>query len=470
ADGNYVEKIPVNQADEFGRLSETFNQMMDGIAERELRIEHQALHDATTGLPNRLAFERRFEAAISAAEMSGARLSVYLVQVGRFGEINNTFGHDIGDALIKEISVMLRRIVKQNDIVARHSSNMFALLLPGAGLNVVDPIVQRILDQVGDPIGVAGHAIDVTLWIGEACFPEHGTSAKTLLQRADTAIFEAKRNIRHFAVYDPAQDPHKPEHLSTMGELHAGLERCEFKLFYQPKIDLNSDTVVAAEALIRWFHPSRGLVPPDSFIPLAEQTGNIHKLTAWVLEAAIAQIAAWRAMNLKIKIAVNLSARDLSTRRLPEDIALLLNRYRVNAADIIIELTESAVMADPGQSIDVLTALNKMGLGLAVDDYGIGYSSMAYIRRLPMQELKIDKSFVLKLASSAGDQIIVRSTVDLGHNLGLKVTAEGVEDQASLAILKDLGCGTGQGYFISKPLPAADFERFMRESRWAVRS
>ncbi len=467
AAGDYGDKVPVGPQNELGRLSETFNLMMDGIAERELRIEHQALHDAATGLPNRLSFERHLGHAIAMAEQSRGRLSVYLVQIGRFAEINHTFGHNVGDELIRELSLMLRRIIKQGDVVARHSTNMFALLLPGAGLNAVDPIVQRILDQIEDPVGVAGHAIDVTAWIGEACYPEHGTDARTLLQRADTAIFEAKRSARRFAVYDPAQDPHKPEQLSAMGELRAGIDRGEFKLFYQPKIDLKTERVVAAEALIRWFHPKRGPISPDDFIPLAEQTGNIHKVTAWVLQTAIAQAGVWKKNGHAIKIAINLSARDLNGRRLPEDVGNLLTTHGVAAGDIIMELTESAVMSDPGQSIEVLAALNKMGLGLAIDDYGIGYSSMSYLRRLPVQELKIDKSFVVKLASSSSDQIIVKSTIDLGHNLGLRVTGEGVEDLASLQILQGLGCETGQGYYISKPLAAADFERFMIESRWA---
>lgn len=467
AAGDYAVRVRADTQDEIGRLSATFNAMVDGIAERELRIEHQALHDVITSLPNRTAFERRLAQSIAAAGQSGGRLSVYLVQIGRFGAINYTLGHDVSDGLMREVGAILRGIVKKDDMVARHSTNMFAMLLPGAGIATVDPIVQRILERIEDPIGVAGHAIDVTAWIGEACFPEHGADAKTLLQRADTAIYEAKRNTRRFAVYDPAQDPHKPEQLTMMGELRSGIDRGEFKLFYQPKIDLKTDRIIAAEALIRWFHPKRGPVSPDGFIPLAEQTGNIHKLTTWVLGAAIAQAAAWRAKGLSIKVAINLSARDLG-HRLLDDIRNLLATHAVPLSALIIELTESAFMADPAQAIEILNAISAMGISLAIDDYGMGYSSMSYLRRLPVKELKIDKSFVLKLSSSPGDQIIVRSTIDLGHNLGLSVTAEGIEDSAALDMLKSLGCETGQGYFIAKPLAAADFERFVAESRWGA--
>jgi len=465
--GKYTQKVSIRQRDEFGRLSDTFNRMMDGIAERELQIEYQAMHDGSTGLANRLAFERRLARAIEEAEKAGTFFSVYLVQVGRFAEINNTFGHDVGEQLIKELGDVLKRIIKRDDLVARHSSNMFALLLPGAGIASTNPIVQRILERIEEPIGVAGNAIDVTAWIGEACYPDHGTTPRMLLQRADTAIYSAKRDTGHYAVYNSDKDPHKPEHLSIMGELRHGIERGEFKLFYQPKIDLETETVVAAEALIRWFHPTRGLVPPDEFIPLAEQTGNIHKITAWVLDNAIKQLAAWNAKGMDLRLGVNLSARDLVGHKLADEIRQLLATYRVSADRLILEITESAVMTDPGQSLDVLTALHRMGLTLAVDDYGIGYSSMSYLRRLPIQEIKIDKSFVVKLATSPGDQIIVRSTIDLGHNLGLKVTAEGIEDLASLLFLKQLRCQTGQGYYAARPLTAADFETFYMSSRWS---
>jgi diguanylate cyclase (GGDEF)-like protein len=466
--GDYMQKVPVAQDDEIGRLSETFNQMMDRIAERELKIEHQALHDPITGLPNRAAFERYLTTSIAWAQQTRRALSVYLVQIGRFSEINNTFGHDVGEELIRELGDVLKGIVKQNDIVARLQSNMFALLLPGAGISQTNPIVQRILDTIEEPIAVAGNAIDVSAWIGEAVYPDHGITAKTLLQHADTAIYEAQKSARRYALYDPDQDPHKPERLSIMGELRQGLERGQFQLYFQPKIEIATERVCAAEALIRWQHPARGFLLPDQFIPLAEQTGNIQRLTAWTIGETIAQAAGWRDRGLDLKVALNLSARDLANRRLPDLIARHLATRNLPAASVILEITESAVMTDPQQSLEVLGALDAMGLTLAIDDYGIGYSSMSYLRRLPVRELKIDKSFVVNLSASPGDEIIVRSTIELGHNLGLRVTAEGIETPETLAVLRRLGCETGQGYLIARPMPAAEFEAFVQSSPWAA--
>jgi diguanylate cyclase (GGDEF)-like protein len=465
--GDYTQPVALEQKDEFGRLSDTFNQMMAGIAEREAKIEFQSLHDPATNLPNRLAFERRLTKAIADAEASKTTLSVYLVQIGRFSEINNTLGHDTGEQMVAKIGDNLKRIIKHADVVARHSSSMFALLMPGAGSNQVDPIVERILQSFEEPITIGGSTVDVTAWIGEACYPDHGTTAKTLLQRADTAIYEAKKNAQHYAVYDAKLDPYKPERLSMMGELRTGLDRGEFRLYYQPKIDIATDKITAAEALIRWIHPTRGFMPPDSFIPLAEQTGNIQKLTSWALDTAISQVSIWATQGIDIKVAINLSARDLSNHNLPAEVAGLLKKYGAHIEQLILEITESAVMEDPKKSMEVLLALNSMGATLSIDDYGTGYSSMSYLKSLPVQEIKIDKSFVLKLSSNPGDEILVRSTIDLGHNLGLKVTAEGVEDAASLEILKKFGCETGQGYHISKPIPAADFEKFFRTSKWS---
>lgn len=465
--GNYKEKVTLNQQDEIGRLSETFNQMMDGIADREAKIEYQSLHDPATKLPNRLAFERRLTQAIDDAAANKTAFSVYLIQIGRFSEINNTLGHDTGERLIELIGENLHRIVKQSDMIARHSSSMFALLLPSADRADLNPAVHRILSSLNEPVSIGGIAIDVTAWIGEACYPAHGTTARTLLQRADTAIYEAKKSSQHYALYDPQLDPYKPERLSMMGELRQGLERGEFRLFYQPKIDIATEKITAAEALIRWVHPVRGFMPPDLFIPLAEQTGNIQRVTSWALDTAIKQVAAWKAKGINIKVAINLSARDLSNRHLPDEIEKIMATYGAQIDQLILEITESAVMEDPKQSMEVLSALNKMGATLSIDDYGTGYSSMSYLKSLPVQEIKIDKSFVLKLSSNKGDEILVRSTIDLGHNLGLKVTAEGVEDQGALDILKKYGCETGQGYHISKPIPAEDFEKLYMTSRWS---
>ncbi|MEQ8507649.1 MAG: EAL domain-containing protein [Rhodospirillaceae bacterium] len=463
--GTYTDKIEVNHSDEIGRLGETFNQMMDGIAEREARIEHQALHDAATGLPNRAYFERRLGGLI--ANGGTTPLTVLLIEIGRVSEINYTLGHETGEDLIRVIGERLSSMIKQGDMVARHSSTMFSILMPGAAANAVKPIVDRILRSFEDPVPIAGIHLDVTAAIGEACYPDHGQDARTLLQRADTAIYEAKASSRLFATYDAEADPHKPERLTMMGELRKGLDRGEFKFYYQPKVDIAAQKITHVEALVRWIHPERGFMSPDDFIPLAEQTGNIQKLSEWALKTAISQAKAWQDEGLDIIIAVNLSARDLTNRKLPQQIDDLLLHHGVAANKLVLEITESAIMEDRSNAMAVLTALHNAGHTLSIDDYGTGYSSMAYLKALPVQEIKIDKSFVLNLASNKEDEILVRSTIDLGHNLGLKVTAEGIENEESLNILHKYGCDTGQGYFISKPVSADEIVAFYKDSRWA---
>lgn len=465
--GRYGEKIPVVQHDEIGRLSDTFNQMMTGIAEREDRIAFQARHDSLSGLPNRMSFEGHVADLIIAHQEARQVFSVILLQIGRFSELINTLGHDTGDQLIRKIGKTLRQIVPQPNAVARHASNIFALALDTNDSVAVSLVIERVMGVFDKAVSVAGFNIDVTATIGEARFPEHGATARTLMQHADTAIYEAKQQGRSYAVYDPQLDPHRPERLSMMGELREGLDKGQFTFYFQPKVDLSTETVTTVEALIRWMHPERGFMPPDQFIPLAEQTGNIRKLTAWALAAAVKQSRQWADKGINVKIAVNLSAHDLGNRHLPAEISNLLTAYDVSPGRIILEITESAIMENPVQAQEVLKTLSGMGLTLSIDDYGIGHSSLAYLKSLPVQEIKIDKSFVLKLSDSRGDQILVKSTIELGHNLGLRVTAEGVEDRASLDILQNLTCDTGQGYFISRPLSAEDFEIFFTTSRWS---
>ena len=467
--GQYGEKIAVTQQDEIGRLTETFNQMMTGIGEREDRIAYQARHDSLSGLPNRMAFEGHVQDMII-THRDSKKFSVVLLQIGRFSELINTLGHDIGDQLIRKIGKALREIVRQPDSVARHASNIFALSLDTEDPAEVNVVVDRVMSQFEQAITIAGFNIDVSATMGEAHYPVHGTTARVLMQHADTAIYEAKKLGRSYAVYDPQLDPHRPERLSMMGELRDGLDRGEFVFFFQPKVDLASETVTTVEALIRWNHPQRGLMLPDQFIPLAESTTKVRKLTSWALAAAVKQSRSWSDKGINVKIAVNLSARDLGNRRLPDEIAVLLAAYDVSVGRIILEITESAVMEDPIHAVEVLKILSGMGLTLSIDDYGIGHSSLAYLKSLPVQEIKIDKSFVLKLADSRSDQILVKSTIELGHNLGLRVTAEGIEDRASLEILQKLGCETGQGYYFSRPVAAEDFETFYRTSRWAPQS
>lgn len=465
--GRYDEKIDITQQDEIGRLSETFNQMMTGIGEREDRIAHQARHDPLSGLPNRMSFEGHVADMIISHQENRQVFSVLLLQIGRYSELINTLGHDTGDQLIRKIGKTLRQVVPQPNALARHASNIFGLTVDTNDPVAVSLIVERILGLFDRAFSIGGFNIDVTAAIGEARYPEHGATARSLMQHADTAIYQAKQLGRSYAAYDPQRDPHRPERLSMMGELRDGLDSGQFTFYFQPTVDLATESVTIVEALIRWNHPTRGFMVPDLFIPLAEQTGNIHRLTAWALATAVKQSRKWTDKNINVKIAVNLSAHDLGNRHLPEEIANLLAAYDVSPGRLILEITESAVMEDPAHALEILKKLSDMGLTLSIDDYGIGHSSLAYLKSLPVQKIKIDKSFVLKLADSRSDQILVKSTIELGHNLGLQVTAEGIEDKGSMEILKTLGCDSGQGYFISRPMNADDFEAFYVTSAWS---
>ncbi len=459
--GDYTQTVQLTQRDELGQLATAFNHMTERIAEREERIRHQAQHDAVTGLPNRMLFEASVREMIVALGQDSAGCSVVLVYIDRFAEIRNTLGHEVSDRLIRHIGDRLRATIKQTDTLARLATDEFVLLTSGTEEDALRVIVERLLGIFDAPFNVDGVAIDVGAHLGVACYPAHGGDADTLLKHADVAISGARRSLRRYAVYDAQSDVYTHRRLSLMSELRQGLERNEFQLYYQPLIDLASDRATHVEALVRWQHPTNGFLPPDEFIPLAEQSGNIQRLTAWCLEQAIAQCSVWRQEGITLTVAVNLSARDLPNRRLPGMIAELLHRYEAQAHWLTLEITESALMQEPEQALRVLRTLKDMGMHLAIDDFGTGYSSMAYLKKLPVDELKIDKSFVLGLASSAEDEIIVRSIIDLGHNLGLKVTAEGVEDEAALEILRRYGCNKTQGYLFSRPQPVATLNSWL---------
>ena len=459
--GDYSQTVLLTQRDELGQLATAFNHMMARIAEREERIRHQAQHDAVTGLPNRMLFEMSMRQTIAGLAPDAPGCAVVLVYIDRFAEIRNTLGHEVSDRLIRHIGDRLRAAIKQTDTLARLGTDEFVLLTPGTEEDAMRVIVERLLGVFDAPFNIDGVAIDVGAHLGVACYPAHGTDADTLLKHADVAIAGARRSLRRYAVYDAQSDIYTRRRLSLMSELRQGLERNELELYYQPLVDLATDRVTHVEALVRWQHPTNGFLPPDEFIPLAEQSGHIQRLTAWCLERAIEQCSRWRQGGLTLTVAVNLSARDLPNRRLPGVIAELLHRYDAQAHWLTLEITESALMQEPEQALQVLRVLKDMGARLAIDDFGTGYSSMAYLKKLPVDELKIDKSFVLGLATSTEDEIIVRSIIDLGHNLGLKVTAEGVEDAAALQILRRYGCDKTQGYLFSRPQAAASMERWL---------
>ena len=417
--------------------------------------EHQALHDTLTGLPNRKLLLSKVTDAISGAAAGDEQVGLFLLDLDRFKDVNDTLGHHVGDELLTHVADRLGSVLRPGDTVARLGGDEFGVLLPVIrDRAMAAEVAERIRGALAQPFVLNDVAIDLEASIGIALYPAHATQANELMQRADVAMYQAKETRSGIETYDPERDPHSTARLSLFGQLRRAIEDDELVLHYQPKVDLASGNVVGVEALVRWEHPDRGLLPPDTFVPIAEQTGLMKSLTASVLEQALRQTADWADAGLTIRMAVNVSARDLHDDTFCNRVREALDRTGVPASFLELELTERVVMADPERALENLTALSRLGVRLSLDDFGTGYSSLAYLRRLPVTEIKIDKSFVLRMDVDDEDATIVRSTIDLAHGLGLRVLAEGVETAETWQRLSELGCDAAQGYFLSRPHPA----------------
>jgi diguanylate cyclase (GGDEF)-like protein len=426
-------------------------------------IEYRALYDELTGLPNRTLFRDRIEQAILAARRNGTTAAVMLLDVDRFKEINDALGHETGDLLLQELGARLDVELRANETFARLGGDEFAILLPTASAKDATLLGTRVHVALEQPFALRGLPLEVAASIGVAVYPDHGEDVDTLLQHADVAMYVAKEAHAGTAVYDAEQDTNDADRLALAGELRRAIETEELVVYFQPKAELETGRILGAEALVRWQHPERGFIPPNEFIPIAERTGLIKPLSRYVLAAAIEQCAAWQAAGLELHVAVNLTIPDLLELELPDQIAALLERKGVGPEQLELEITESTILADPFRVRVVLNRLNDMGLRLAIDDFGTGYSSLAYLRNLPVHAIKIDRSFVIGMSEDASDATIVRSTIDLAHNLGLEVVAEGVESQEVWDALRAQGCSLAQGYFIAKPAPAADLAALLSE-------
>jgi diguanylate cyclase len=459
--GDYSSPVEVERADEIGVLASSLNHMRQGIAERERKILTLAYQDPLTGLANRSRFSEDLEAAIGAASSAVAGVSILLMDLDRFKYVNDTLGHSVGDHVLEQVARRIQEVASSAACIARLGGDEFAVLLTGSSPECVQETAQSIITALESPILYEGQPLDVGTSIGIACFPDHGSDAQTLVRNADIAMYAAKRNKSGCQSYDPHYDTHQQEHLSLLGELRQAVEANELRLYYQPKVSLHSSNVNSVEALLRWHHPKRGIVSPALFIPFAEHTGYIKVLTQWVLAEAIRQCGEWCRAGLRLRISVNISARDLMNRELPDQIAAMLAAHEVPAVLLCLEITESGFMEDPAHAQKVLDRLAALGLRLAIDDYGTGYSSLSYIMKLPVQELKIDRSFISRMIGNADSSTIVRSTIELGHSLGMKVVAEGVEDLEGWNLLRHLGCDDAQGYYMSPPLPAEDLVAWM---------
>ncbi len=432
------------------------------LAAKQAENEHQALHDSLTGLPNRVLFQQRLAEAIDRARERDGRIAVMLMDLDHFKEVNDTLGHHFGDQLLKQIGPRLSTVLRDGDMMARLGGDEFGVLLPDLPDDgVAFSIAQRLLEELEQPVSVEGLALDVSGSLGIAIFPTLSRDAESLLRRADVAMYAAKEGGGGYEVYTPQMDQHNPSRLTLVSQVRPALERSEFEMFYQPKLRLTDGRVAGAEALIRWNHPERGIVAPDEFIPLVEKTVLLGPLTTYVMENVMSQWRAWADEGIAIPLAINLSPRSLLDRELPETVRGLLERFEMPASFLRLELTESFLMADSGRSNNVIAALANVGVSLSIDDFGTGYSSLSHLKRLPIDEIKIDRSFVMDMHDDGNDFMIVRATVELGRNLGLRVVAEGVEDRETFDRLADFGCDEAQGYYISRPMPLDEFGRWL---------
>jgi diguanylate cyclase (GGDEF)-like protein/PAS domain S-box-containing protein len=438
------------------------------LAEESLR--RLRFYDQLTGLPNRVMLVRRLGRALREATRTERPLALLILALDRFREITNTLGHHNGDMIVRELAARLGDSLGNGDRVARLRGDEFGVLLPDANAGLARQVGERLVRSLERPFVVQHLPIEVTSNVGIGVAPDHGTEAETLLRHADAAVQAARRiGGGSIVLYSPECEPHDPEQLALLGELRRALEANELLLHYQPKVDLKTRTVVGAEALLRWPHAKRGLVPPTDFIPLAERTGLLRPLTRWVLDRAMGEAKSWERAGRQLPVSVNVSARSLHDGRILDDVEEALLTHDLRPQGLVVEVTESAVMDDAARAADLLGSLSSRGVKVSIDDFGTGFSSLGLLRGLPVAELKIDKSFVLGMAGAGGeDTAIVRSTADLAHNLGLGVVAEGVEDQWTLDLLGTFGCDEAQGFHIARPMPSADFVSWLGGAPWRV--
>ena len=456
----------LTRVDELGHLAQAFERMRVNVADKQQQILKLAYWDSLTGLPNRVQFRDAVREAIAQAEATAAAdaaarptVAVLMLDLDRFKHVNDVLGYRFGDLLLKRVAERLtQQIVRGGDLVARLGGDEFAVLLRDGDAALAESVAQRIAAAFDAPLTLEEHTIDMGAGIGMACWPQHAADADVLLSRAEVAMYAAKRRTQGPLMYHAAIDAASSQTLSLLTELRQAVDQGELRLYLQPKLMLDTGRVGGAEALVRWAHPQRGLVPPMEFIPFAEQTGFIRTLTMWVFEEAARHWLRLQAEGLPLVLSINLSTRDLLDQDLPQKFDALLVKHRVPAEALCLEITESAIMDDPQRALATLNRLSGLGFKLSIDDFGTGYSSLAYLKRLPVDELKIDKSFVLNMESDLDDAKIVRSTIDLAHNMGLTVVAEGVENAKVWDLLRELECDEAQGYHMGKPMPANEFQ------------
>ena len=432
--------------------------------EQMAAIKYQALHDGLTDLPNRTLFSDRLHQAILTAAREERSLALIIMDLDHFKEINDTLGHHSGDMILQQVAGRVRAELRESDTVARLGGDEFALLLPSADLDDATHIATKLLTALSRPFELETRSFPVGASLGIGMFPEHGRDGSSLMKRADMAMYEAKRDKTGFAVYDAAKDQFSSHNLSLMGDLHAAIETRQLALYYQPIVNLQTGRVSGAEALVRWRHPRRGLMYPGEFIPLAEQAGLIKAVTLWVLQQVMAQHRIWRQSGIDLDMAINISGYNLHDGSFAESVAEILRAD--NNHQVTFEVAETAMMTDPARALEMLRALEGMGIKLSIDDFGIGYSSIVFLKQVAARVLKIDKSFIIGMSENDSNAVIARSIIELAHNIGLQVVAEGIEDKQTYDILTAWGCDSAQGYYISQALEADEFAGWLRQAPW----
>ena len=418
---------------------------------------HQANHDALTGLPNRKLLLARLDAAVEIARREDGHVALVMLDLDGFKDVNDTLGHQVGDRLLQIVATRIAGSVRPGDTVARLGGDEFAIVLPRVrDVVAAVEVAARVRASLAQPFHLEGMMLELEGSMGMALFPEHGDAPVVLMQRADIAMYLAKEERTGIEAYTTERDRHSTHRLGTLGALRQAIDSGELELHFQPKVNLRSGTVAGVEALVRWRHPTRGLVMPDEFVPMAESSGVVHRLTEWVIDTALAQSAAWYAQGMFVPVAVNISVRDLHGLALAEVVERGLDRHGVPSTLLQLEITERILMDEPGRGADTIDALSALGVQLSLDDFGTGYSSLVLLKRLPVSEIKIDRSFVRRMTIAEDDATIVRSIIDLAHALGLQSVAEGVETDEVMTRLRTLGCDSVQGWHISKALPAGE--------------
>ncbi len=457
SDGHYNEQTSqfVQNTQEISELEESFRKMQTGISERETKILHQAYHDTLTGLPNRTQTKDYINTLIKKGH--GTEFSVISINIIGFSQINDTFGFDVGDNFLKTFAERLNESTGNNSHASRLSADDFITVMTSACLDTIAKDTKHLKETLEKSINISGIDIAVSIRLGVSLYPEHGADAEQLLRRSSIALNVAESRNISLDFYQPGEEKEHLKRIRLISDLGDAIKNNDLVMYYQPKVDLHTQTITQVEALIRWIHKDLGFIPPDDFIGLAESSGMMPDLTRWVLTSVAGQAKSWRQQNIDVIVAINLSAHDIAHDGLPSFITQLLSDHQLTANDFMLEITESAVMENPHQAIQVLEQFKSLGIDLSIDDFGTGYSSLSQLKSMPVDELKIDKSFILNLESNKDDQVIVQSTIQLGHNIGLRIVAEGVETQAAWHLLEQWGCDKLQGYFISRPVPADDF-------------